>query len=73
MNLQYITDNHGHKNGVLIPLQEWNKIQKDLDAFERLKDKKTFFEGLNNAFAEVILIKKGKKTPHTFDELLNEL
>ena len=73
MNLQYVTDTNGHKSGVLLPLRDWMKIQKNLDEFEKLKNKKAFFEGLGNAFSEVVLIKQGKKKPNSFDDLLNEL
>lgn len=73
VHLQYITDQKGKKNAVLMPISDWDKIQKDLEVYERLKDKKTFFEGLTNAFYEVKLITEGKKKPNSFDDLLNEL
>jgi hypothetical protein len=72
-DLQYITDQKGNKNAVLLPLSDWKKIQKDLEAYEKLKDKRAFFEGLTNAFYEVKLIIEGKKKPNSFDDLLNEL
>lgn len=40
----------GQKNAVLLPIPAWDKIQRDLEAFEKLKDKRIFFEGLANAF-----------------------
>jgi PHD/YefM family antitoxin component YafN of YafNO toxin-antitoxin module len=73
MHLQYITDQKGNKSAVLLPLSEWEKIQKDLEAYEKLKDKKAFFEGLTDAFYEVKLIAEKKKKPNSFDDLLNEL
>lgn len=73
MNLQFVTDTNGHKSGVLLSLGDWEKIQKDLNELERLKNKKAFFEGLSRAFSEIALIKQGKKTPNSFDDLLNEL
>jgi PHD/YefM family antitoxin component YafN of YafNO toxin-antitoxin module len=73
LHLQYITDQQGRKNAVLLPISDWYKIQKDLEAYERLKDKKNFFEGLASAFNEVKLIQEGKKKPNSFAELLNEL
>jgi PHD/YefM family antitoxin component YafN of YafNO toxin-antitoxin module len=73
LHLQYITDQKGNKNAVLLSLNEWEKIQRDLDEYEKLKDKRTFFEGLTNAFHEVKLITEGKKKPNSFDDLLNEL
>jgi hypothetical protein len=56
LHLQYITDQKGNKNAVLLPLRDWKKIQKELEEYKRLKDKKIFFEGLTNAFYEVKLI-----------------
>jgi len=73
MELQYITDNKGHKNGVLLSLSDWNKIQKDLEDLKILRDKKVFFKGLKDAFSEVKLIKEGNKKANSFDDLLNEL
>jgi PHD/YefM family antitoxin component YafN of YafNO toxin-antitoxin module len=73
MDLQYITDNQGHKNGVLLSLSDWNKIQKDLEELKALRNKKAFFTGLKEAFSEVKLIKEGKKKANSFDDLLNEL
>jgi hypothetical protein len=73
MHLQFITDTKGRKTAVQLPVKDWERIQKDLEAYERLKDKKSFFEGLTNAFDEVKLITEGKKKPNSFDDLLNEL
>jgi len=73
MNLQYITDQKGKKNTVLLPISDWDNIQKDLESYKKLKDKKNFFEGLVNALYEVKLITEGKKKPNSFDDLLNEL
>lgn len=73
MSFQYITNISGIKNAVLVPFNDWEKIQEDLDELTRLRDKKAFFEGLKDAFKEVKLIKEGKKKPNSFDELLNEL
>lgn len=73
LHLQYITDQKGNKNAVLLSLNEWEKIQRDLEEYKMLKDKKTFFEGLSNAFHEVKLITEGKKIPNSFDDMINEL
>ncbi len=73
MNLQYIKDQKGNTNAVMMPISEWKKIEKDLEELEKLKDKKAFFNGLKDAFNEVKLIKEGKKKPNSFEDLLNEL
>ena len=73
INLQYITDKKGKKNAVLLPISTWDKIQRDLNEYEKLKDKRIFFEGLAQAYHEVKLVTDGKKNPNSFDNLINEL
>jgi hypothetical protein len=34
---QFITDNNGHKIGVLLPINEYNKILKELEEIEDIK------------------------------------
>jgi PHD/YefM family antitoxin component YafN of YafNO toxin-antitoxin module len=73
MNLQYITDGKGHKNAVQLPLKEWEKIQKDLEELERLRNKKIFLSELAEAVAEMKLIKEGKLKARDAQELIDEL
>jgi len=73
MNLQYITDGKGHKNAVQLPLKEWEKIQKDLEELERLRNKKIFLSELAEAVAEMKLIKEGKLQARDAQELIDEL
>jgi PHD/YefM family antitoxin component YafN of YafNO toxin-antitoxin module len=73
MNLQYITDGHGHKNAVQLPLQDWEKIQRDLEELERLRNKKLFLSELAEAVEEMKLIKEGKAQARNAEDFLNEL
>jgi hypothetical protein len=73
MNLHYITDAKGRKSAVQLPLKDWERIMKDLEELDKLKDKQLFFLGLKDAFEEVKLIKQGKKKPNSFKDLINEL
>ena len=73
MDLQYITDNQGHKNGVLLSLSDWDKIQKDLDELKRLRNKKLFLTELQEAINELNLVKKGEKKARNAEDFLNEL
>ncbi|ASB48831.1 hypothetical protein [Alkalitalea saponilacus] len=73
MNLQYITDTKGHKSAVLLPLKDWEQIQKDLDELERLRNKKLFMTELAEAVEEMKLIKEGKKQARNAEDFLNEL
>ena len=73
MDLQYITDRHGHKSSVQLPIQDWKKIQKDLEELERLRNKKQFLTELAEAVEEMKQIKEGKAQARNADDFLNEL
>ena len=71
--LQYVTDDLGNKDAVLLKYSDWKRITKDLDELDQLRNKQTFFLGLKEAFEEVKLIKKGEKQSNSFKALINEL
>ncbi|TAJ08115.1 hypothetical protein DMA11_21720 [Marinilabiliaceae bacterium JC017] len=73
MDLQYITDNQGHKNGVLLSISDWNKIQKDLEELQRLRNKKLFLTELQESIDEMKQYKNGKKQARNAEDFLNEL
>ena len=73
MNLQYITDRKGQKSGVQMPIKDWEKIQKDLEELDRLRNKKLFLSELAEAVAEMKLIKEGKLQARDARELIDEL
>ena len=73
MNLQYITDGKGHKQAVLLPLKDWEKIQKDLEELERLRNKKQFMAELSESVEEIKQIKAGKTKARNAEDFLNEL
>ena len=73
MDLQYITDTRGHKSAVQLPMNEWERIQKDLNELERLRNKKIFLAELSEAVEEMKLIKEGKKQARNAEDFLNEL
>lgn len=73
MNLQFITDEKGYKNAVQLPLSEWERIQKDLQELQRLRNKKLFLMELAEAVKELNLIKQGKLKARNVEDLINEL
>lgn len=73
MDLQYITDTRGHKSAVLLPVKDWEQIQKDLEELERLRNKKLFMTELAEAVEEMKLIKEGKAQARNAEDFLNEL
>ncbi len=73
LSFQYVTDVSGQKNAVLLNFKDWERIMKDLEELDKLKDKQMFFLGLKEAFEEVKLIKQGKKKPNSLKDLIHEL
>ncbi len=73
MNLQYITDNKGHRSAVQLPMKEWEKILNDLEELERLRNKKQFMTELAEAVDEMKLIKEGKAQARNAEDFINEL
>ena len=73
MDIQYNTDGYGHKRGVQLPMKDWEKIKKDLEELERLRNKKLFLSELAEAVEEMKLIKEGKVQARNAEDFLNEL
>jgi len=73
MKLQYITDDFGHKNAVLLSMTDWSKIQKDIEELRKLRNKKLFLAELSEAIEDMKLVKQGKLEARNAEELLNEL
>jgi PHD/YefM family antitoxin component YafN of YafNO toxin-antitoxin module len=42
ISFQYVTDISGQKNAVLLNLKDWERLMKDLEELDRLKDKQLF-------------------------------
>ena len=76
MQLQYVTNNQGQKNAVLLSIIDWKNIQRKLNEFEKLKiykEKNTFFSNLKNAIDESKLHSEGKIKLQTDNDFLDEL
>ena len=76
MDIQYLWNNKGEKTGVVLPIEEWEKIKTLLEKLnkENLKPKEAIcLEGLQEAIEEVNDYKAGKTELKNLDELLNEL
>ena len=54
-------------------MNEWERIQKDLNELERLRNKKIFLAELSEAVEEMKQIKEGKKQARNAEDFLNEL
>ena len=69
LHIQYLTDDHGCKTAVQIPLDEWRELAAD---YRHLRQCDTMKKNLDRAFQEVEKLhrRKGKKT--TLNEFLHE-
>ena len=73
MKLQYITDGRGNKSGVQLPIQEWERIQKDLDELDRFRKKELFLSELSEAIDELKQVKEGKVKSRSAKEFIDDL
>lgn len=69
IHIQYVTNEKGEKTAVLIPLEEWKKIRKDLTEFFEYRSLK---KKLKTAFKEVKEIQGDKKRKVSLNEFLND-
>lgn len=69
IQLQYVTDQKGNKTGVLIPIEEWDTIQRDLNQFFDFLE---FKSSLQSAFQEVKLMRENKLPKITLKEFLDD-
>ena len=66
MEIQYITDQKGHKTNVVVPYKDWEQLMKEIQ-------KQRVLLGLKEAVTEVKVFMEGKKKAKTFKELIDEL
>lgn len=59
MKLQFITDEKGNRTGVILPINDFNKLVAELDEnhtallYDKAKDEKLTFRPLNDVLKEV--------------------
>ncbi len=70
MHLQYITNEKGVHQAVVIPNKEWIAFQEE---YNKIKMKLQIMTGIENALKEVELIKNGKKKGKSLKSFLDEL
>jgi PHD/YefM family antitoxin component YafN of YafNO toxin-antitoxin module len=70
LNFKYQLDEKGEPNAVIIPLRDWQIIQKQIEDFEFITEIR---QGVRDSMQEIAEIKAGKrKKPQTLKEFLNE-
>ena len=66
MQVQYITDQKGHKTNVIIPYKEWENLMEELK-------KQRMLLGLKESVSEVKAMLSGRKKMKTIEDLLDDL
>lgn len=69
LKIQYVTNSRGEKKAVMIPIKEWEILEKH---FEELMQYLTMKSQLKDAYKEVKEIQKGNKTKVNLNDFLNE-
>ena len=69
VKIQYVTDEEGNKKAVMIPIEEWKKVEKQ---FLEITEYASLDSDLRAAFMEVQEMMKGNKKGQTFKEFLDE-
>ena len=67
--VQFVTDESGNKKAVLIPIEEWRLLQKELDEWFTYREMKA---GLKSAFIQVKQIQSGQLPKRTMKNFLDE-
>lgn len=71
MSVQYITDKEGKQTAVIVPIEEWNKLNLE---HQKLLKTLEVLGGIQEALSEVKEIKEGKRQKgRTLEEFLNEM
>ena len=68
--LHYVNDSNGNTQAVQLPLPEWEKVLNKIKKYEQALKLKS---DLEEAFAQVAILKKTKGPKQTLNEFLNEL
>ena len=68
-SIQIVSDEKGNTQAVLIPIREWEKIQKEL---KMLREMKSMKKHLRKALSEVKKMKQGELPKLDMKSFLNE-
>jgi len=69
-NIKYVYDKEGNKKAVIISIEDWMNLSKNLS---ELSEYQSFKESLESALSEVNQIKKGKTEKINLKEFLDEI
>ena len=69
LSIQYVTDQDGNKQAVLIPIKEWQHLQNELKS---LREYLQLRDNLSRAFIEMKEIRNGKLPKTSLKSFLDE-
>lgn len=73
MKVQYVTNDKGEKISVLIPFDEWNKLDQEREELHRRLQETELTQRFRDALTHVRLFQEGKLTTYPIQDLLDEL
>ena len=73
MDIQYLTNDKGERISVLVPFQEWNKLNQGREELRRRLQETELTQRYRNALNDAQLFQKGKLTAYPVKDLLDEL
>jgi hypothetical protein len=68
--MQYIVDNKGVKTSVIVPYEEWEKMNSD---YTKLQNKLKVFVAIQEGLVEMKTAKKQEEKLQTLSDFLNEI
>jgi len=67
--VQFIVDNQGIKTSVIVPLDQWEKINSD---YKKLQNKLELFLAIKDGMVELQTVKREGKELQSLSDFLNE-
>lgn len=69
ISIQFVTDEAGNKQAVLIPIEDWQKLQEELQS---LREYQSMKGSLFQAFVQMKQIKNGQQPKTSLRSFLND-
>jgi len=67
--VQYITNQSGEKQAVIVPIEDWLSLQKQL---ESLQKQTLLYDDISESMREAIQMEQGNKPTQTLMEFLDD-
>ncbi len=73
MKVQYLTNDKGERISVLIPFNEWNRLNQEREELRSKLQEAELAQRYREALTDIQLFKEGKLKTRPIQELLDEL